>query len=830
MKLKDYQERTLQVIKDYLIAIRKEQDEGNKKHASLDAWISLGKPRTYKEKQNGLGQDVPSFCLKIPTGGGKTFLAVKTIDLIQSHIRGRNTGFVLWVVPTNQIYKQTLEQLKNRNHPYRQLLDQISANKTLVLEKTDRFSVLDLKENLVVMMLMLPSASRQNKDTLRMFRDHGGFQDYFPLDDAVAEHEKLLKKFPNLDTFESEKGFWGKQIKSSLGNVLRMQAPILVIDEGHKTYSETAQETLRGFNPSIVLELSATPSEMSNVLVNIPGRDLNNEGMIKLDLHIINKSTNHWHDLLRAAYNKRLELELEARRLEANTGKYIRPICLVQVERTGKDQRDGKFIHSEDAKDFLIKTLNLRPEEVAIKTSDKDELKEVDDVGGLLSKECPIQFIITKQALQEGWDCPFAYILVILTNPGSKNALTQLVGRILRQPFAEKTGYALLDESYVYCYNQNANSLLADIRKGFGEEGLGDLTGRVILDSEITKQQQTFRDIHIRDQFKDLSKKFILPFFVMKAGGEWKTVNYERDILSTISWDELNLEPFLQIVLSEKELKDTEVKIGISENEKEIIKEKEIVTYKNGNIGLDSVFLTKQISDIVPNPWTGFEIAKNTIIGFQSKYSDNMIQNNLLFIIEELKKYLQSYLDNKAKEMYLQLLQEEKMKFMVIGNIFSLPIQQKIPDTEERLNQKNGEPLQKSLFDYVPKKDLNEEEIKVAWYLDAQEKILFWYRNIARHDYFIQGWKKGKIYPDFLIGTSHNKPVSKLDSVLVLETKGVHLKNEDTDYKKEIFDLCNEQAKEMKFSELEFKMQENSIRYELLFGDEWERKLNEIFQ
>src|SRR5947207_8936844 len=147
-------------------------------------------------------------------------------------------------------------------------------------------------------------------------------------------------------------------------------------------------------------------------------------------------------------------LEEEARKYQANTNVYIRPICLIQVERTGKDQRKPGIIHADDVKDYLVNTRQIPEEQVAIKTSQLDELKEVDEVGGLLARDCAIRYIITKQALQEGWDCPFASVLTILTNPGSKNALTQLVGRILRQPYARKTGIAALDESYVFCFQQ----------------------------------------------------------------------------------------------------------------------------------------------------------------------------------------------------------------------------------------------------------------------------------------------------------------------------------------------------------------------------------------
>ena len=188
-------------------------------------------------------------------------------------------------------------------------------------------------------------------------------------------------------------------------------------------------------NPCLIVELSATPSQ-SNILVDIAGRELHHEEMIKLDLHVTNKQSPDWKDTLLAGVNQRNVLEEKAKEYEANSGINIRPICLIQVERTGKDQEDGKWIHSEQVREHLTKDVGIQPDEIAVKTSEKDELKEVDDIGGLLTRDCKIRYIITKLALQEGWDCSFAYVLVILTNPSSKNSLTQLVGRILRQPFS----------------------------------------------------------------------------------------------------------------------------------------------------------------------------------------------------------------------------------------------------------------------------------------------------------------------------------------------------------------------------------------------------------
>ena len=76
-----------------------------------------------------------------------------------------------------------------------------------------------------------------------------------------------------------------------------MLSPLIILDEGHKAYSKGAQETLRGFNPCIIVELSATPTQ-SNVLVDITGRELHREDMIKLDLHVVNKASPDWKDTL----------------------------------------------------------------------------------------------------------------------------------------------------------------------------------------------------------------------------------------------------------------------------------------------------------------------------------------------------------------------------------------------------------------------------------------------------------------------------------------------------------------------------------------------------
>jgi type III restriction enzyme len=234
MELKEYQKKTLDQVKIYLNSLTEYKDKYEKAIA-VDPDLAIDFPfkawekvvgTSYHSSKNGLGKPLPDFYLKIPTGGGKTILACHTIDLINRIYLKRQTGLVLWIVPTTQIYRQTLASLRNREHPYRQALDISSGGRTLILEKMDKFNPLDVEENLVIMLLMLPSASRQHKETLKVFKDSGGFTEFFPLEDDVKGNKDLLEKFPNLDYFGRSDDFFGRLVKTSLGNTLRILKPI----------------------------------------------------------------------------------------------------------------------------------------------------------------------------------------------------------------------------------------------------------------------------------------------------------------------------------------------------------------------------------------------------------------------------------------------------------------------------------------------------------------------------------------------------------------------------------------------------------------------------
>ena len=842
MILKDYQQRALATVRGFLEELaRWKGEDGAARGQNPDwgfdwaqrAWTATSAQRPYLSRRNGLGEQLPAFCLKIPTGGGKTLLATRVIDLVNTHFRHSRRGLVLWIVPTTQIYNQTLKAFKDRDHPYRQQLDLSSGQRTLILEKTTAFGPRDVAENLCVLLLMLPSANRQTKETLRMFRDSGGFDRFFPPDDDPAAHAELLGDHPNLDTFEQTAGFWGRYVKTSLGNTVRVLKPLIILDEGHKAYSAGAKATLEGFNPCMIVELSATPVKGANVLVEIFGRELNAEEMIKLDLHIRNRTSGDWQGTLLESIEHRERLEAAARRHEAEAGIYIRPICVIQVERTGREQRKPGFVHTDDVREYLLQHPGIAPEHIAVKTGSTDELKEVDDAGGLMSRDCPIRFIITKQALQEGWDCPFAYILTILTNPASRTGLTQLVGRILRQPYASKTGVALLDESYVFCFSRRGAEVLQEVRKGFGLEGLQGLEGRILEDDPTSpKETLTTRQ---RSEYRAATRDFVLPAFMIEDTAGWRLVRYEADILSRLPWDEIDLAPLDALALNEGREEVHHLRANLSGDERVLEPEfgggSEDTDTGAGSEPADYFLAASHLLDVVPNPWRGRELARRAFECLLERHPAEQVAANHAFVLEELRRQVEMERDRLSREVFAGLLASGKMRFLVVAEDLDfnrLPAEIEVPKAKQA-NRTDGAPYQQNLFDVTTEDDLNGLENKVATYLDQQARLFFWYRNRARKDYYVQGWKPRRIYADFIVTLRGDEPGTDDDfhQVFVVETKGVHLKaSDDTEYKRSVFDICSDHARKADWAEFVPAMRNKAMRFEVVDEDEWQARLN----
>ena len=863
MELKDFQQGVLNTFDEYLSILVEQRvrtmelkdlsrekpelnipvpDYAEETWNTLKALGKLPKVRAnvpYSLRKDGIARSVPSVTLKIPTGGGKTLLAASAISRIMSKWVQRNYGFVLWIVPNESIYTQTYKALNNREHPYRQILDRTSAGKVKILEKMTPLDRRDVDSHLCVMLLMLQSANRETKESLKMFKVRGNMHGFFPLDDDFQAHSDVLDQTPNLDVYGDKETF-GCVIKDSLGNALRVTRPVVVMDEGHKAYSRLALDTLYGFNPSFVLELSATPTDRdrddppiySNWLVDVRGTALDKEEMIKLPINVTVRGDDDWRDCLRTSYEHLNVLQAEADKLQAEFSRYIRPICLVQVERTGNDQRDGGFIHAEDAREYLL-TLGVSEQQIAIKTSEKNDLKEPENLD-LLSQTNQVRFIITKQALQEGWDCPFAYVLCSLAPVANKNALTQLIGRILRQPETVKTGIAALDECYVFCFHAATRDVVDLIKKGLEQDGMSDLADRITSDESGTKSGDGPRPLKRRKSFHSL--KIYLPMVNWVDKQSVRPLDYEQDILYRIDWDQVNLTGLAKQIPKTTQGHETQVvQVGLSADPdvKDFTKTKELGRSKIQEY-FDPLYVVRSISDIVPNPW----VARGYVEMVVKQLSRRGIKGVRLgavghLVLETLRVHLSKKRDRLAEEIFMADVAAGRIQFRLRTDSHNWVMPDEMMTergvNSQELRRNDGQFVEKNLFEATYKDDLNSYEQSVACYLDGEEALRWWHRNVAQRQYALQGWRKNKIYPDFIFAMDHK---GNEERIMILETKGEHLDNPDTEYKQKVLDVC---ANAFKFEnvtkrgdlELVFD-QDTTVNCALIFEGKWETDLSKV--
>jgi len=787
---------------------------------------------SYKSRFSGMDCPVPNVCLKVPTGGGKTLLGAGAIESINTGFFEQNTGFVLWVVPSDSIYKQTLKALSDRESLYRQILDRTSLGKVKILQKTDSFHPQDIKDYLCVMLLMLQSAGRQTKETLRMFRDSGKFPYFFPEVDDYHGNKKLLNICPNLDIYDPlATGTDNLSIKHSLGNVLKLIQPLIVIDEGHRAYTEKAKNTLMDFNPRFILELSATPNKKehhSNVLVSVSGNELKKEEMIKLPINIFNLESKDWKKALAKGYETLQKLSKDAIKLQTKENRYVRPIMLIRVERTGKDQREKRFIHSEDVRECLIKNFNVDSKEIRVKSAVKDELGNED----LLSEYSRVRYIITKEALKEGWDCPFAYVLTILSKTKAPVAIEQMIGRVLRQPHTRKTSIESFNQCYVVCMDQDVAQAVEGVRKGLQNEGMDGVAGDIKL---LDDKQKIKKQVKIKRRKSFRGLQIFLPKVLYRSGEQLRLFSYEKDLLYHIDWSKLKFNKDVSLDNKTPDISHTQV---------DIKEQLELISSYQGreeesDEGLDMNFgfMCQRLSDIIPNPWDASITLNKSLSFFKKKSEEKSVWANRFSILDFLRNNFQSQISKKTEKIFREKLKNNEILFKLVtsgdpelnwemAEILNLSVSEE----SDVLRKRNNKDLQLSLFENIYKEEFkfNDLEKKVAWYLDEDSAIKWWHRIIEKQDWHLQGWQKNKIYPDFLVCLKSSKNGNA--SFSILETKGQHLiGNPDTEYKKKLFDLFTEYCSQS-IEAGTIEVQDQKMTFDLVVQNEWRDILNKIFK
>lgn len=453
MRLKPYQEKVLRDLERYMELLNQHRDM---EQAYNHFWqeqgvpVGLGAVRRYQETIPG----VPQVCFKVPTGGGKTFLACNAIRPIFDHLPDRKIKVVVWLVPSDTIREQTLKNLQDAAHPYRQKIDTDFQHKTEVFSKEQLlnatgFNPVAVAEQLSIMVLSYDSFRSRGKEGRKAYRENSNL---VPFTKVLGKPEQPIEKADETALFQ----------------IINQLHPVVIVDESHHATSELSLEMLRNFNPCFVLELTATPKKESNIISFVDAVKLKQADMIKLPVIVYNRS--RMEDVIAEAIELRRRLEEMADAEYAEGGRYIRPIVLFQAQPKGKE--DSTTFEKLRGK---LEAFGIPKEQIAIKTANINELKYVD----LESETCPIRYIITVNALKEGWDCPFAYILASLANRTSQVDVEQIVGRVLRLPHTRKNRQVWLNLSYVLTSSNDFNTTVQKIVKGLNNAGFSERDCRI---------------------------------------------------------------------------------------------------------------------------------------------------------------------------------------------------------------------------------------------------------------------------------------------------------------------------------------------------------------
>ncbi len=470
MELKQYQR---EVIADLGLFIERLEKDGRLDVAFNNFWgdkgVSLASlDHAYLRPYDNSVTSVPHVTVKVPTAGGKTFIACNALRTIFEKQPTEKPKVVAWFVPSDTILKQTYKNLNDPSHPYRQKIDSHFGNAVRVVDKESALfghgiSPTEIREQLTIFVLSVQSFAANNKDGRRVYRENENLADYAKL------YDTMTKRVEGSD-------------ETGLIQVLSYLNPVVIIDESHNFEADLRVDMLKSINPCFILDLTATPRKKSNIISFVDAMKLKRANMVKLPVIVYNhRSTS---DVITSAINLQRSLERKAIELEADGGRYIRPIVLFQAQpKTADDNITFDKIKKQ------LTDIGIPEEQIKIKTASKDEIKNTD----LLSRDCPVRYIITVNALKEGWDCPFAYILASLANKSSRVDVEQILGRVLRLPYTTKHRDDLLNLSYVFTSSADFRATIENIIDSLNRAGFSKKDYRVaeVANTEILPQSNT---------------------------------------------------------------------------------------------------------------------------------------------------------------------------------------------------------------------------------------------------------------------------------------------------------------------------------------------------
>lgn len=836
MELKQYQQ---EVINDLIDFIEQLEQTEQLNIAFSNFWENKGiSLRTlndiYLKPYDNSIKGVPRVTVKVPTAGGKTFIACNALKPIFESFPSNKEKVVVWFVPSDTILKQTYKNLNDPSHPYRQKIDSHFGSAVKIFDKESLlfghgFNPVEIQEQLNILVLSVQSFRSKNKESRKAYQENANLAE-FP-----KSYKNVSKLLPNVDD-------------TALMQVITQLNPVVIIDESHNFESGLSLEMLNNINPSFILDLTATPKAKSNIISFVDAIKLKKNNMVKLPVIVYNHHDSN--EVISNSIQLQRTLEAKAKIEENHGGKYIRPIILFQAQPKTKDDN----VTFEKIKQHLI-DFGIDERQIKIKTANINEIKDTD----LMSKDCEVRFIITVNALKEGWDCPFAYILASLANRTSSVDVEQILGRVLRLPYVTKNSQELLNYSYVFTSSRKFLETLDNIILSLNKAGFSAKDYRV-----KDNQKETESENEIQGTFEELFNKSNIDNSNSSEneGSETNLDINTESIKNNLNSDESKqqLNEIINLAHStskefEKVIEDYEKEDNLIPTElrgkvkvypiQEVFKE-EIINLKLPTffkrVSQDSLFETKDTYiPLTKNLLlSGFDLSKedhkidfsqtssemasiDLVEGRKDEYvpkyrkeigrikeafekhfshltpNEKLVQiagklTNLLKRIDEIpqrdiSEFIRKSISDLSNDKISEIFHNEFFFVNLIKNKIRLLTDEyaekqfitlldkgTIICKESFEFHKNISPINtltgitKNL--YVEEGEMNDFEKKIIYEIANMDSVVFWHRNLERgKGFLLNGFINH--YPDFIVKMKDGK-------IIVIETKGDHLDGSDS--------------------------------------------------
>ncbi len=324
MELKKYQQDTLNDLADFLEQLQTDKDLNK---AYYNFWKAKGidlatlEANQYLHAYNNSIRSVPRVMFKVPTAGGKTFIACNALKVLFDHLPAEQPKVMAWFVPSDSILKQIYANLSNPAHPYRRRINTHFNNRVVVVDKERALSGTSIQpeqisEQLTIFVLSVQSFAANNKDGRLVYRENS----------SLANHAAYVNDYNRINSRRKSEDI----DETSLIQAIATLNPVVIIDESHNFSSDLRIDLFNEINPSFILDLTTTPRQNSNIISFVDAKKLKDANMVKIPVVLYNRSSTN--EVIIDAIQLQRTLERLSIEQHRNGGPYIRPIVLFQAQ------------------------------------------------------------------------------------------------------------------------------------------------------------------------------------------------------------------------------------------------------------------------------------------------------------------------------------------------------------------------------------------------------------------------------------------------------------------------------------------------------------------